>query len=179
MIDSGMRRLPASIAILLATLSPACNNGFDEGSTVGSFSATLAGALNEVFEAEGRYPESLANATTFAAGRIVPNLGFYIVGNREHEGLQDYVQLELASTFVPRPGVYSAEGGVHITVSSDPSVPRKSFRIVSGELRISHASDFRVRGAFTAIAVGLPPSPFDTVFVSRGTFDVPIVYPPQ
>lgn len=174
-----MRRLLLVAGLLLVT---ACDDPNLPGETpVGEMSATLGGAISEQYDAKGRYPGSrTGRPVTFAAAQRGPEAGMFAVGGwraRDPE-LQDALMFELRG--VAEAGVYPLTGGVLNHGRTETDIPR-IFRITSGEATIHLASEDRLQGAFHAIAVEMVPpvggpEP-DTVSISEGTFDVPIVVP--
>lgn len=151
-----------------------------EPTPMGSLSAVVSGAVVDTFEATGAEPPPTRTPVTFASARVgVDPGGLGIMGFRARGELQDAVLLDLRGAL--QPGTYPASGSFQWGIRDRDYINGQVFRLVAGEVRITHRSNARVQGTFQATAVtallpfGATP---DTVHILGGTFDVPILPSP-
>lgn len=166
------------VALMIFPALGACRSPVAQEQTpAGTLSATLSGAIAESFHAEGPEPPPTSAPVTFASARTGVQPGaLAVLGFRAREGLQDALLLDVRG--VTGAGVYPADGSLQYGMNGDFTVG-KIFVLVSGEVQLTAISSDRLRGTFAGIAVTIH-SPFigpppDTVRITAGTFDVPVL----
>lgn len=174
-------RIRALFPILCVLVGTACDGPTTpERAPNGYLGVQLSGALAESYEAEGRYPGPATAPATFAAARRGTRPGVLSVGGwrSRDPGTQDALVLDLDQ--VAGPGVYPAAGVLTYARNGAARPVERSFRIISGEVELISTSGERLQGTFSATAVEIVPplGPLpDTVYLSKGIFDVPVVVP--
>ena len=144
----------------------------------GRLAATLEGAISERYEAEGSYPgPASGEPVTFAAARRGSVDGAYLIGGWRRRGtLQDAIVLEVRSA--GEPGAFPLTSGVLVYGQSRSNLA-VHFEIVAGEAVLDVVGEDGLRGSFHGTAVEMvPPLPGrapDTVHITNGTFDVPVL----
>ncbi len=147
----------------------------------GAFSVTLSGVRSGVYVANGAQPVPATRAAaTFSSAVESPNIpGLYMISGfrASSDGRQDMMNLMVNG--LTSVGQYTAAGTLAFGMSAATALPEDTYRIMTGNVRITSFSRTRIVGEFQGVAVGGPfPSTFplasDTVHLSAGTFDVPI-----
>ncbi len=151
----------------------------------GTLSVALSGALTGHFDVRGAQPvPGRREPATFAAARVSPMSAdrYLVTGFRARDGnRQDLLSLELSS--VSAPGSYVAGGNLVLGGVGSAALPEYVYRITAGAVEVTTLTATRMTGTFAATAVGgtflntFPVQPGDTVRLTAGTFDVPIVRP--
>ena len=176
-------------AILAALVVAAFGGCSDSTGTrplpAGTLSVALSGALSGQFDVRGAQPmPARREPATFAAARVSPvSADRYLVsGFRVRDGnRQDLLSLELSG--VSAPGRYVTDGNLVLGGVGGGALPDYVYRITAGAVEVTTLSATRMTGTFSATAVGgafpgtFPMQPGDTVHLTAGTFDVPIVRP--
>ncbi|MGH7457676.1 MAG: hypothetical protein ACREKN_01165 [Longimicrobiaceae bacterium] len=177
---SRIRFAPLLVVILIA----GCKDAVEPvPNPVGSLSFTYSGAVDGTFDAQGEYPAPGAQPTSFAAAEPSPlGGGVAIIGLRTRDLVQDALILDVGT--VTQPGTYSPRLSLFFYgVAAGNISPARLFMQEAGEVVVTSVSDERIEGTFTAILVAgdllfpMPPDtvPPDTVVVTDGEFDVPII----
>ncbi len=171
-----MRRAHCSCILALLAFTAGCDRATgNEDQPLGALSVSLSGSVNELYQAEGAMPQNSSNVATFAAALASARVsGAYAIGGFRASGTkQDALTIDLRG--VSAPGDYPI-GGL-LTLHESGGIVR-NFSLRQGTARITALTEARLAGEFSAIGVTyagpLEPPP-DTVVLSSGTFDVPIV----
>lgn len=145
----------------------------------GELSAVLSGAIHDTYKAEGSEPPHIGHSATFASARSGEHPGMFgIMGLRARGATQDALLLELRGAM--ETGVYPARGFFRY---GDPEMGLDSGRIFDlseGQIEVISITSERIRGTFEGTAVEVSnifsaPRPPDTLRISEGRFDVPLV----
>ena len=150
----------------------------------GRFAVTLSGAQSGLYDAHGTLPPTPLprRAATFSAALAGGPLGdsYLISGFRERSGTrQDLLSIEVRG--VLQPGTYLGMGDLALGIDTVTRIPAQVYRIMGATVRITHLTRTRIAGEFSGEAIGgtFPPTfpnlPSDTVRLTAGTFDVPII----
>ncbi len=165
-----------SCILALLAFTAGCDRATgNEDLPLGALSVGLSGSVNELFHAEGAVLQNSSNVATFAAAFASARVsGAYAIGGFHASGTkQDALTIDLRG--VSAPGDYPI-GGL-LTLHESGGVVR-NFALEQGTARITVLNEARLTGEFSAIGITyagpleLPP---DTVVLTSGTVDVPIV----
>ena len=181
---AGTGRWPL-IVTLVAGLSAACGDSTaPRPAPAGTFSVTLSGAQSGHYQANGAMPPRAVPGTTatFAAALVGgPTGDGYLISGFRASGptAQDVISLDVRG--VLRPGEYLGAGNLALEIDAATRFPARVYRMIGATVRITTLSRTRIAGEFSGRAIGgtFPATfPFlanDTVHLTAGTFDVPIV----
>ena len=165
------------VALVLAGVG--CSDGTaPEAPVEGRLAATLEGAVTERYEVEGSYPgPANGEPVTFAAARRGSADGAYLIGGWRRRGtVQDAIVLEVRGA--GEPGAFPLTSGV-LVYGQSPSNLAVNFEIVAGEVVLNGVGEEGLRGSFHGTAVEVVPPLMgrapDTVHITNGTFDVPVL----
>ena len=173
------------LAILVAALTAGCGDSTaPRPAPAGTFSVTLSGAQSGHYEANGALPPRAVPGTTatFAAALAggPTGDGYLISGFRASSPTaQDVISLDVRG--VLQPGEYLGMGNLALEIDAATRLPARVYRMIGASVRITTLSRTRIAGEFSGQAIGgtfpstFPPLASDTVHLTAGTFDVPIV----